>query len=128
MKEQKPKNILTTTHYSREYMKNWLLCKDCSDLKLNTARTCTQLTESRKFLSALTLSRLLPYFTYSSFFSFLKSSYFPSSCFSTHSKFQHHTTELRIIENKADRRFLPFFSSFHPNLYEKERDEECDYM
>lgn len=35
MEEQ---DILTTTHCSREYMKNWLLCKGCNDLKIDTVQ------------------------------------------------------------------------------------------
>lgn len=82
--------------------------------------------QSRKLLSAVTLSRLLPQLHFFNFITshillssivlFLLTSpshtlpiLLPSSCFSMHSKFQLHTSELHIIENKADMRLLPYF-------------------
>lgn len=82
--------------------------------------------QTRKSLGAVTLSRLLPSLLH--FCNFITSHILlssivlhlltspshilpillPSSCFSMHSTIQLHTSELHIIENKADMRLLPY--------------------
>lgn len=104
VKEQKP-YILTTTCYSREYVKNWLLCKDCNNVtvkhnkdmhtsdKEQKMTDLIQVTSSASLLHTLLSPNSLNLLT-SPFDTLLI--FLPSACFSVHSKFQFQLCEAEM--------------------------------